>query len=289
MTHQINVVDLNYVNVSNMSDNFSNFIRGKYIESSYQSHVVPAINYSFTFSNQSLNKDKDFYFIRFRPELAGNLFSAGYILSGAKRPYQGFSFFDIPYAQYAMADVDLRYFMFLNESNGFAFRFFAGAGYPYGNSSALPFEKKYFSGGSSGIRAWQVRSLGPGTYVLPDELKTRYPNQLGDIKLEGNAEYRFDLFWQLKGAVFVDAGNIWSITAEDEREGALFQPESFYKGIAVGTGAGIRLDLTFVIIRLDLGAKLRDPGFYSGPTWFPGYDSYFKEGLVLNFAIGYSF
>lgn len=289
MTHQINVIDLNYVSVSNMSENFSNFIRGKYIESSYQSHVVPAINYSFTFSNQSLNKDEDFHFVRFRPELAGSLLSAGYASFGTERPDQGFSFFGIPYAQYVMADIDLRYFKFLNEANGFAFRIFAGAGYPYGNANALPFEKKYFSGGSNGIRAWHVRSLGPGTYVLPDELKTRYPNQLGDIKLEGNAEYRFDLFWQLKGAVFVDAGNIWSITAEDEREGALFRLGSFYKDIAVGTGMGIRLDFSFVIIRLDLGAKLRDPGYFSGPTWLPKYDSYFREGLVLNFAIGYSF
>jgi len=287
--HQINIIDLNYVNVSNLSDEFYEVIKGKYIESSYQSHVVPALNYTYTYSSQSLNKDKDFIFLRFRPEVAGNLFSAGYYVSGAERPEQGYSFFDIPYAQYAMAEMDLRYYKIFSESNRLVFRLFAGSSYPYGNASALPFEKKFFSGGSNGIRAWQVRSLGPGRYVLPDEQKSQYPNQLADIKLEANAEYRFDLFWQFKGAVFLDAGNIWAISSADERTGAIFRTGSFYQDLAVGTGFGLRLDLSFVIVRLDLGAKLRDPGLLNGPGWFPKYDSYFREGLVLNFAIGYPF
>jgi len=231
----------------------------------------------------------DFIFFRIRPEVAGNLFSAGYYVAGTERRDKGYSFFDIPYSQYMMADMDLRYNRIFNESNRLVFRVYSGVGYPYGNASALPFEKKYFSGGSNGIRAWQVRSLGPGSYVLPDELKSRYPNQLGDIKLEANAEYRFDLFWQLNGALFLDAGNIWAISTADEREGAIFKANSFYKELAVGTGFGLRLDLSFVIIRLDLGAKLRDPGFNQGPAWLPKYDSYLREGLVLNFAIGYPF
>lgn len=287
--HEINIIDLNYVNVSNMSENFSDFIRGKYIESSYQSHVVPAINYTFTFSNQNLNKDKDFIFLRVRPEMAGNLFSAGYFITGNERPEEGFTFFDTPYAQYVMADLDFSFHKILYESNELVFRIFTGAGYPYGNARALPFEKKYFSGGSNGIRAWQVRSLGPGSYYLPSEERSRYPNQLGDIKLEANAEYRFDLFWQLEGAVFLDAGNIWAISSADERVGAVFNAGSFYRDIAVGTGMGVRVNLNFVIIRLDLGAKLRDPGFPGGPSWLPKYDSYLREGMVLNFAIGYPF
>ena len=287
--HEINIVDLNYVNVGDMSDDFSEFIEGKYIESSYRSHVVPALNYTFTFSNQSINKDEDFIFFRIRPEVAGNLFSAGYYIAGTEKPEQGFVFFDTPYAQYMIADLDLRYHKIFSEANELVFRVFAGVGYPYGNASAMPFEKKYFSGGSNGIRAWQVRSLGPGSYKLPLELRSQYPNQLGDIKLEANAEYRFDLFWQLEGALFLDAGNIWAISSADERQGAIFKPRTFYDEVAVGTGMGLRMDLSFVIIRFDLGAKLRDPGLSDGPSWFPKYESYFKEGLVLNFAIGYPF
>jgi len=287
--HEINIVDLNYVNVTNMSEAFYQVIKGKYIESSYQSHVVPALNYSLTFSSQSLNKDKDFVFLRIRPEMAGNLFTAGYRVAGKEKPDKGYVFFDTPYAQYMMADFDLRYYKMFNDANRLVFRVFAGAGLPYGNANALPFEKKFFSGGSNGIRAWQVRSLGPGSYRLPDEMKTQYPNQLGDIKLEANAEYRFDLFWQLKAAIFLDAGNIWAISTADDREGAIFNSGSIFKDIAVGTGLGMRLDLSFVIIRLDLGAKIRDPAFAAGLRWLPDYGSYFREGLVLNFAIGYPF
>lgn len=287
--HEINIIDLNYVNVSNMSEKFSSFIKGKYIESSYRSHVVPALNYTFTYSSQSINKDKDFIFLRVGPEVAGNVFSAGHYIAGTERPEQGYSFFDIPYSQYIMADIDLRFNKIINEANRLVLRTYAGAGYPYGNATALPFEKKYFSGGSNGIRAWQVRSLGPGGYVLDDDQKNQYPNQLGDIRLEANAEYRFDLFWQLKGALFLDAGNIWAISEADEREGAVFKVNNFYKELAVGTGFGLRLDLSFVIIRLDIGAKLRDPGLTIGPSWFPNYDSYLREGMVLNFAIGYPF
>ncbi|MCD6347618.1 MAG: BamA/TamA family outer membrane protein, partial [Bacteroidales bacterium] len=167
--------------------------------------------------------------------------------------------------------------------------FFAGAGYPYGNVDVLPFEKKYFSGGANGIRAWQVRSLGPGSYVQPDDQADLYPNQLGDVKLETNLEYRFDLFWSLKGAVFLDAGNIWSIVPAEDQPGSNFEFSRFYKEIAVGTGAGIRLDLSFFVIRLDLGIKLKDPGIIGGPSWIPFTRPYSKTDFVLNFAIGYPF
>ena len=150
-------------------------------------------------------------------------------------------------------------------------------------------EKKYFSGGSSGIRAWQVRSLGPGSYVIPDDQKGLYPNQLGDIKLEANAEYRFDLFAMLKGAIFIDAGNIWAISSSDNRPGAVFKGSGFYREIAVGTGLGIRADLSYFIVRLDLGIKLRDPGTPDGPKWIPGYRKYRWSDFVLNFGIGYPF
>jgi outer membrane protein assembly factor BamA len=153
----------------------------------------------------------------------------------------------------------------------------------------MPFEKKYFSGGSNGIRAWQVRSLGPGSYVIPEDQLKLYPNQLGDVKLEASLEYRFDLFKALKGAVFLDAGNIWAISSTDERPGAVFKPGTFYKEIAVGTGFGLRADLSYFIGRLDLGIKLRDPGTPDGPKWLIGYRNYTWKDFVLNFGIGYPF
>lgn len=287
--HQVNIFELNYVNVTQMSDKFYQIIKGTYVENSFRSHMVPASNYTYTFSNQEVNKASSFFYLRFRPEIAGNVLYGYYKLTDQVKPENGYELFKTPFSQYTEADIDLRYHWVINSANKMAFRFFAGAGYPYGNSDAIPFEKKYFSGGSSGIRAWQVRSLGPGSYVIPDDQKGMYPNQLGDIKLEVNAEYRFDLFSIIKGALFLDAGNIWAINTSDERPGSIFKASDFYRQIAVGTGFGIRADLSYFIGRLDLGIKLRDPGTPDGPKWIPGYRKYQWSDLVLNFGIGYPF
>jgi outer membrane protein assembly factor BamA len=285
--HQLKIIDLNYVNVKEMSERFKQVIAGTYFEDSYRSHVIPAFNYTLTYSNQTLRKD--IYFISFHPEIAGNFFTLAYKTARVEMPDEGYYFFDTPYAQYIMADIDFRYHKVLNPANRFAFRFFAGAGYPYGNADVLPFEKKYFSGGSNGIRAWQVRSLGPGSYVQSEEQADLYPNQLGDVKLEANFEYRFDLFWSLKGAVFLDAGNIWSIRPAADQPGSTFEFNNFYNEIAVGTGAGMRLDFSFFVLRLDLGMKLKDPGVLGGPSWIPFKRPYSRKDFVLNFAIGYPF
>ncbi len=287
--HQINIFELNYVNVTQMSDRFYQIIKGTYVENSFKSHMIPALNYTYTFSNQEVNKESSFFYIRVRPEIAGNTFYSYYQMTGQAKPDGGFQLFKTPFAQYAEGDVDLRYHWVINTTNKLAFRLFAGAGYPYGNTNAIPFEKKYFAGGSSGIRAWQVRSLGPGSYVIPDDQKGMYPNQLGDVKLEASAEYRFDLFSIIKGALFIDAGNIWAINSADERPGSLFKIKDFYRQIAIGTGFGIRADLSYFIGRLDLGIKVRDPGTVDGPKWIPGYRKYQWSDLVLNFGIGYPF
>ncbi|TSA38905.1 MAG: outer membrane protein assembly factor [Porphyromonadaceae bacterium] len=287
--HQINIFEFNYVNVTNMSDRFYQIIKGTYFENSFRSHMVPALNYTYTLSNQEVNKQSSFFYVRLRPEIAGNVFYGYNRLTGHVKPENGYELFKTPFSQYAEVDVDLRYHRVINSSNKMAFRFFAGAGYPYGNSDAMPFEKKYFSGGSSGIRAWQVRSLGPGTYVIPEDQKGLYPNQLGDIKLEASAEYRFDLFSIIKGAIFVDAGNIWAMNSSDDRPGSVFKASGFYREIAVGTGFGIRADFSYFVGRLDLGIKLRDPGTPDGPRWIPGYRKYQISDFVLNFGIGYPF
>src|SRR4030042_104374 len=146
------------------------------------------------------------------------------------------------FAQYIRADMDIRYNVIVNDVSSIVYRGFIGAGIPYGNSRAIPFEKQYFSGGANGIRAWQVRTLGPGSY-MPDFSKLL--NQTADIKLEANAEYRFKLFWILHGAVFVDAGNIWSYNYDPATPGSQFSFRSFVNDIAVGTGTGISYRLSY--------------------------------------------
>jgi outer membrane protein assembly factor BamA len=165
-------------------------------------------------------------------------------------------------------------------------RAFLGVGVPYGNFDVLPFEKKYFTGGANGIRAWQVRSLGPGTYRAPENT---YPNQSSDIKLEANLEYRFRLISILEGALFLDAGNIWAINKKDNRPGAIFKYNEFYKQIAIGTGTGFRIDFSYFIFRLDVGMKLRDPSQDLGNGWIIGVRPYTSDDFNFSFAIGYPF
>jgi outer membrane protein assembly factor BamA len=190
------------------------------------------------------------------------------------------------FAQYVKGDFEYRYGHMINKSSSVVGRAFFGIGVPFGNFNVLPFEKKYFTGGANGIRAWQVRSLGPGSYKAPSDI---YPNQSSDIKLEANLEYRFKMFWRMEGAFFTDAGNIWAINYKDNREGAVFKVNEFYKQIAVGSGFGIRFDFTYFLFRLDLGMKMRDPSLPEGKRFIPGNYQLSSDQFNLSFAIGYPF
>jgi outer membrane protein assembly factor BamA len=190
------------------------------------------------------------------------------------------------FAQYVKGDFEYRYGHMIDKTSSVVGRAFFGIGVPFGNFNVLPFEKKYFTGGANGIRAWQVRSLGPGSYKAPQDA---YPNQSSDIKLEANLEYRFKLFWRMEGAFFTDAGNIWAINYKDNREGAVFKINQFYKQIAVGSGFGLRFDFTYFLFRLDLGMKMRDPSLPAGKRFIPGNYPISTDHFNLSFAIGYPF
>jgi outer membrane protein assembly factor BamA len=184
-------------------------------------------------------------------------------------------------------DIDFRSYTILYEGISLVLRGFAGLGYAYGNSNAMPFVKQYFSGGANSIRAWQVKTLGPGSYQDPEV--SNYPNQTGDVKLEANMEYRFKLFWKLEAALFMDVGNIWSLSSEDDREGAGFEFNRFHKELAVGTGVGTRAIFSFLIFRFDLGIPLRNPYPVEGSNWLLGNSGISGRDLTFNIAIGYPF
>ena len=146
----------------------------------------------------------------------------------------------------------------------------------------MPFEKAFFAGGPNDIRAWRSRSLGPGSSIRED-----YFERFGDIKIEGNIEYRFDIIRKLKGAVFADAGNVWLLRTFTERPGGTFHFDSFSNEIAVGGGLGIRFDFTFFIIRMDGAVQLRDPAMPEGERWVLRANE--LRDIVFNFGIGYPF
>ena len=254
-------------------------------------------SYSFIFNNQSIKNSRDFWFLRWNTEASGNFLSAIYKLSGANKikPDEGdttkvYYLLGQPFAQYVKSDIDLRYNYRFNDVSSIVYRGFFGIGIPYGNSKAVPFEKQYFGGGANGIRAWQVRTLGPGSYnPNPGDTTKVFLNETADIKLEANAEYRFKLFWILEGALFVDAGNIWSYNYDPARPGAQFTFKNFYKEIAVGTGTGFRFDFKFVIARVDIGMKLRDPLLPEGARWIFLNGPYRRKDFAIVLGIGYPF
>ncbi len=287
-THIVNPVEINLVSLPYAAPEFEEIIRRYNLEASFRDHMVTETNYSFIFNNQDIRRRGDFVFSRFNAEVAGNILAAYSSMADRPRKDGYYRVLGTEFAQYFKTDIDIRYYRHLDDDNSLVFRFFAGAGLPYGNSTALPFEKKYFSGGANSIRAWQVRSLGPGSFHEPADRS--FPNRTADIKLEANMEYRFDLFWVLEGALFLDAGNIWAIDDNDRRQGALFRFDSFYNDIAVGTGMGLRFDFSFFIFRLDMGVKLRNPANPEGQRWIPLNRSLnFQDDFAVNIGIGYPF
>lgn len=294
--HVFNLVELNFVDVKNLSDNFLESIDNLYIQNSFTDHVIATSRYSLTFNDQNINIPGDYNYLRFNIESAGNTFKTiDNILGSSKKTdfddagnIEGTynNFLGIRYAQYIKSDIEYRYNHHINKANSMVYRLFIGAAYPYGNLQVLPFEKSYFSGGANGIRAWQVRSLGPGSYVSSE---ATYPNNSADLKLEMNMEYRFKLFWALEGALFLDAGNIWAISRKDDRVGADFDFNRFHKEIAIGSGFGTRVDLSFILFRIDLGLKLRDPSLEENQRWIIAHRPFKFSQLTFNIGIGYPF
>ena len=287
LVHRVYPVEASLILTPYMRDDFADWLEGKYLFYSYEPHLIVDTRYSFIWSNQKLLKNQNFQDVRVNLETAGNLLYAGYKLFGANPVEGNYQLLGVDFAQYVKADIDIRSYNYIYEDISLILRGFVGVGYAYLNSEALPFEKQYFSGGANSIRAWQVKNLGPGSWVDPEE--TAYPNQTGDVKLEANMEYRFPLFWKLETAVFLDVGNIWSLSPEDDRKGAGFQFGRFYKELAVGTGAGMRLVFSYFILRFDLGVPLRNPYPIDGSNWLPGNSGITGKDLTFNIAIGYPF
>ncbi|MEL7587022.1 MAG: BamA/TamA family outer membrane protein [Prolixibacteraceae bacterium] len=295
-THYLNVVDVNYVNLYEFNARFLDLIKDLYIKSSYTDHLIAALNYTLVDNTQHIGRKEDYRYFKWSFESAGNLLAAMARLTDRHKKMEIDSvtnklisyhqIFSTRFAQYLKTDLEYRHGYMLDDYNSVVVRLFMGVGLPYGNFDVLPFEKKYFTGGANGIRAWQVRTLGPGTYKA---LEGAYPNQSADIKLEGNLEYRFRLLKYVEGAFFLDAGNIWAINRNDNREGALFQFGRFYRQIAAGTGTGLRFNFNYFIFRLDLGMKLRDPSLEAGKRFIIGNYPIRGDHFNLSFAIGYPF
>ena len=261
-------------------------IIGSPLENSFVDHTILALRYTFEYSTQVVEKKGDYIYFRTNLESAGNSI---YGIKQLIHSENDSTFLKVPYFRYIKWDFDFRFNKLIRQGNRLVYRIFVGVGYPLGDQRTLPFEKMYFGGGPNGVRAWSATELGPGSDSTRNLL---YVNRLGDVKLEGNLEYRFPLFWVMEGALFVDAGNIWTIYEVDNRHGMSFAWNRFYKEIAVGTGLGFRFDFSFLIIRTDFGWKLRDPVIANGSRWIDLNQSVkysFNDRFTFQFGIGYPF
>jgi len=287
--HFINPLQFNIVKLDRIDPDFAKRINNSsYLAYAYQDVLILGGSYSYIFNNQLINKSRDYWFIRWNVETAGNLLRTyNKTLNSEKPDTAVFKFINQPFAQYVKTDINIKYNYVVNPAASIVYRGFFGIAIPYGNSKAIPFERQYFGGGANGIRGWQARTLGPGTYI-PDASAT-FLNQTADIKIELNAEYRFKLFWVLEGAMFADAGNIWAYKADSDREGAQFKVDKFYKDMAVGAGTGLRFDFDFFLARLDFGMKLRDPIIPETNKWIFSNRSYTWRDFTAIIAIGYPF
>lgn len=286
--YNFDLIDLNYVLMANVDQGFLDNLKNEYVKSAYIDHMILSASFTGVFTDQVVNTKGNFNYFRGNLESSGNflwamdkLFNAGKTIEVEEQYYKVLG---VRYAQFIKADGEYRFNHYINRANTLVYRFLLGCGYPYGNMKALPFEEAFYCGGANGIRAWQSRTLGPGSYVPAN----KYPNSVGDFKIEANVEYRFKLFWLLEGALFVDAGNIWNINRFEDRPGTRLGKD-FYKQIAVGTGAGLRLDANFFLLRFDLGIKMRDPAQPEKERFvLLNSNGGFKRS-VFNIAIGYPF
>jgi len=290
--HQLNILNINYVNPFKVTQLYEDQIAlnptlGKVIEK----QLIFGPTYTFTFTNTMKTGKTSTFYYQGGIDLAGNI--AGLITGANIDSGTPETIFGVAFSQYAKIENDFRHYFKLGLKSQLASRIIVGAGLPYGNSKELPFIKQFFVGGTNSVRAFRARSIGPGTFKQETDASSFLPDQSGDLKLELNTELRTDLFSIVKGALFVDAGNIWLMNENPNKPGAKFSKD-FLKELAVGTGVGLRFDFSFLILRTDLAFPLRKPYLPEGERWVLdqinfGDKQWRKENLVFNLAIGYPF
>ena len=255
------------------------------LNSQYTDHFMSSISFSYIFNTQKLNMDKNFIFIRWNLEPAGNLMNLFYKGSGGTMNSEGqYLILGIPFTQYLRTDIDFRKYFALTKDQTLVYRTLLGIGIPYGNSSALPFEKGFYAGGSNDMRGWAIRALGPGTY----QSSTSNYNNVGDLIIEGNLEYRFKVYRSWLGALFVDAGNIWLLHENAIFPGGEFKSSLFLRQMAIDAGLGFRWDFSFFIFRIDGALKIKDPADSRNQSWTDLSKMQLAD-IVWNFGIGFPF
>ncbi len=294
--HQFDLVDINYVRLPKSTLNFLDSIAptNPLLRYSYEDHFIMRIGYSFYNTNKRVPTANANAFaiqpsvttMRGAFEAAGNLLYAISSIAGQKKEDGAYKFFNIPYSQYIKGEAHITHTININSRNALSMHAGGGIAVPYLNSTMVPFEKRFYAGGANSVRGWGVRTLGPGSYDSRNSV-TDFINQCGDIMLIMNVEYRAKLFWVLESALFIDAGNIWTIRDYENQPGGMFHWDKFYKQIAAAYGVGLRLDFTYFLLRFDLGVKAHNPAV-NQEEW-PLIHPRWKRDTNFQFSVGYPF
>lgn len=286
--YQIDLLDFSYVYMPWISDKFredyleDNNNRNAILRYNYENMLIMKLGFGFSYNNGKRA-------IKLNVESAGNFLDLLANCTNASKNELGqYRVMNIAFAQYAKADFSYTRNIMLDFNSQLVLHAALGIAYPYGNSKILPFEKRYFSGGANGVRGWSVRSLGPGKYVGTDG-NIDFINQTGDMKLDLNMEYRAHLFWKFNGALFVDAGNIWTLRNYEDQPGGQFKLDEFWKQIAVGYGLGLRLNFDYFIVRFDFAMKAVNPAYTDSRRHFPILHHKLSRDFAFHFAVGYPF
>lgn len=288
LNYRFDLLDLNYVYMPWISSTF----KRDYLDNAENRNAILRYNYEDIFimkAGFTVSYTDGVDAVRANFESAGNLLNGVSKGFGFKTNSQGqHTLFNIAYAQYVKLDFDYTHLFQFDKRNALALHAGLGVAYPYGNSTVLPFEKRYFSGGANSVRGWSVRELGPGKFKGTDG-RIDFINQTGDVKLDLNAEYRSSLFWKLQGALFIDAGNIWTLRNYAEQPGGQFKFTEFYKQIAASYGMGLRLNFDYFILRFDVGMKAINPAYESEKEHWSIFHPKLSRDFDFHFAVGLPF
>ncbi|RLD60528.1 MAG: hypothetical protein DRJ05_04510 [Bacteroidetes bacterium] len=284
--HLLTPIDINFIKV-NTTAGFDSILQyeSQRFRDQYTDKVIFASRYTYIYNNQQINKNRNFTFFRWDLESSGFLLNG--LIKGTGQPVneEGYrTVFGIRYSQYVKTNFDFRYYVPIKNEHSLAFRTFFGIAAPYGNSIDVPFEKGFYGGGANGLRAWQLRYLGPGAYPNTN------PNieRVGDFQLEGNFEYRFPVYKFFQGALFYDVGNIWLFKSTETYPGGKFEFNSFLGELAMDVGFGFRFNFSYFIFRIDMAQRITDPALPAYERWVPGsYKKWFDP--IFNLGIGYPF
>ena len=297
-TNRYDLLEINYVYMPWISRTF----RDQYLDNpnttnailkyNYENLLITKMGYSFHYNSLGISNTstygKNALTLRGNIETSGNVLNVFSHLTHAGKNASGqYEFCNIAFAQYVKGDIEVARSHQIDNNNSIAYHAAFGIAYPYANGKVLPFEKRYFAGGANGVRGWAVRSLGPGAYNGKDN-GINFINQSGDIKLDASLEYRAFLFWKFSGALFVDAGNIWTIRDYEDQPGGVFKLDEFHRQIAVSYGLGIRMALDFFVLRFDGGMKAIDPA-YRGRHHYPIAHPKMSRDFAFHFAVGLPF